>query len=159
MWMQMAERSSTPGGPWRMGGLGFGLPLSRLYARYFGACPTSVLASLQAHDSRLQLWPLMLHKLSPLRSGICVLAHTAQVVWQDGCLEACPGMQATMAGPYGRSAHRHCVHAGGDLKLVSMPGYGVDAFLTMQHLEGDWQEQEVEPQVGMVGGSAQLTQL
>ena len=38
-----------------------------------------------------------------------------------------------------------------------MPGYGVDAFLTMQHLEGDWQEQQVEPQVGMVGSTAQLS--
>ena len=37
MWAQMAERAALPGGPWRMGGLGFGLPLSRLYARYFGA--------------------------------------------------------------------------------------------------------------------------
>lgn len=27
-----------------------------------------------------------------------------------------------------------------------MPGYGVDAFLTIQHLEGDWEEQRVEPQ-------------
>ena len=33
----MYERAALPGGPWRMGGLGFGLPLSRLYARYFGA--------------------------------------------------------------------------------------------------------------------------
>lgn len=39
MWAQMAERAALPGGPWRMGGLGFGLPLSRLYARYFGAIP------------------------------------------------------------------------------------------------------------------------
>ena len=37
MWAQMSERAALPGGPWRMGGLGFGLPLSRLYARYFGA--------------------------------------------------------------------------------------------------------------------------
>jgi len=49
---------------WRMGGLGFGLPLSRLYARYFG----------------------------------------------------------------------------GDLKLFSLPGFGVDAFLTLEHLAGDWIE-------------------
>jgi hypothetical protein len=35
---------------------------------------------------------------------------------------------------------------GGELRLISMPGYGVDAFLTIQHLEGDWEEQRVEPQ-------------
>lgn len=39
VWAQMAERAASPGGPWRMGGLGFGLPLSRLYARYFGKLP------------------------------------------------------------------------------------------------------------------------
>ena len=37
LWSGMAQRQATPGGPWRMGGLGFGLPMSRLYARYFGA--------------------------------------------------------------------------------------------------------------------------
>ena len=31
------------------------------------------------------------------------------------------------------------MHAGGDLKLVSMEGYGVDAYLMIQHLEGVWQ--------------------
>lgn len=52
-----------------MGGLGFGLPLSRLYARYFG----------------------------------------------------------------------------GDLKLVSMPGYGVNAYLDLRRLEGyDWQEMHAD---------------
>lgn len=56
--------STSPSSRWRMGGLGFGLPLSRLYARYFG----------------------------------------------------------------------------GDLKLISMPGYGVDAFLTLERLAGDWVE-------------------
>lgn len=35
---------------------------------------------------------------------------------------------------------------GGDLQLVSMPGYGVDAFLSLQHLEGDWQEPLAEHQ-------------
>ncbi len=45
MWSHMTERSASPGGPWRMGGLGFGLPLSRLYARYFGACKERLLLS------------------------------------------------------------------------------------------------------------------
>ena len=68
---------------WRMGGLGFGLPLSRLYARYFG----------------------------------------------------------------------------GDLRLVSMPGYGVDAFLTLEHLAGDWVEPAdehvpVRPSAAPRGGNA-----
>ena len=40
-----------------------------------------------------------------------------------------------------------CSHApGGDLQLVSMPGYGVDAFLSLQHLEGDWHEPLAERQ-------------
>ena len=49
------------------------------------------------------------------------------------------------------TSHLHaCEHSlafvlsGGDLKLVSMAGYGVDAYLSIQHLEGDWQEQQVE---------------
>ena len=37
--------------------------------------------------------------------------------------------------------------AGGDLKLVSMEGFGVDAYLSIQHLEGVWQEQQVEAEV------------
>jgi [3-methyl-2-oxobutanoate dehydrogenase (acetyl-transferring)] kinase len=53
---------ASPDARYRLAGLGFGLPLSRLYARYFG----------------------------------------------------------------------------GDVRLVSMPGYGVDAFLTLPHLDGDW---------------------
>lgn len=57
-----------PAGRYRMAGLGFGLPLSRLYARYFG----------------------------------------------------------------------------GDLQLVSVPGYGVDAYLNLKRLEGCWQEAHVE---------------
>ncbi|EIE24046.1 alpha-ketoacid dehydrogenase kinase [Coccomyxa subellipsoidea C-169] len=80
MWSHMTERSASPGGPWRMGGLGFGLPLSRLYARYFG----------------------------------------------------------------------------GDLRLVSMPGYGTDAYLSIQDLEGDWEEQRVEPQIATVGNESTL---
>ena len=39
--LQMAAPAVGASGPWRMGGLGFGLPLSRLYARYFGAAPYS----------------------------------------------------------------------------------------------------------------------
>ena len=34
--------------------------------------------------------------------------------------------------------------AGGRLQLVSMPGYGTDAFLNLKRLEGDWQEQQAE---------------
>ncbi|BDA46288.1 [3-methyl-2-oxobutanoate dehydrogenase [lipoamide]] kinase [Coccomyxa sp. Obi] len=83
MWSHMTERSASPGGPWRMGGLGFGLPLSRLYARYFG----------------------------------------------------------------------------GDLQLVSMPGYGTDAYLSIQDLEGDWEEQRVEPQIATVGNHDEAVSL
>eukprot|EP00891_Asterochloris_glomerata_P004487 jgi/Astpho2/4487/e_gw1.00067.401.1_t len=58
------------GAQYKMGGLGFGLPMSRLYAEYFG----------------------------------------------------------------------------GSLQLISMPGYGVDAYLNLQRLEGDWEEMvESEP--------------
>ena len=35
--------------------------------------------------------------------------------------------------------------AGGRLQLVSMPGYGIDAYLNLKRLEGDWQEQHAEP--------------
>ena len=36
--------------------------------------------------------------------------------------------------------------AGGSLQLISMPGYGVDAYLNLQRLEGDWEEMvESEP--------------
>ena len=46
-----------------------------------------------------------------------------------------------------RSSFLSIPHApGGDLQLVSMPGYGVDAFLSLQHLEGDWHEPLAEHQ-------------
>lgn len=28
---------------------------------------------------------------------------------------------------------------------MSMPGYGIDAYLNLKRLEGDWQEQHAEP--------------
>ena len=34
---------------------------------------------------------------------------------------------------------------------MSMPGYGTDAYLSIQDLEGDWEEQRVEPQIATVG--------
>lgn len=30
---------------------------------------------------------------------------------------------------------------------MSMPGYGVDAYLSIQYLEGQWEETRVEPHV------------
>lgn len=36
----------------------------------------------------------------------------------------------------------HVTHAGGDLCLVNLPGYGVDAFLTLRRLDtAGWREQ------------------
>lgn len=65
MFHRQVGKYSAGAARYRMAGLGFGLPLSRLYARYFS----------------------------------------------------------------------------GDLKLVSMPGFGVDAYLTIKRLEGsDWRE-------------------
>ena len=77
-----------------MGGLGFGLPMSRLYAGYFGKF------SLRGTD----IYP-------------------------------------------GVRAHKTSISdAGGSLQLISMPGYGVDAYLNLQRLEGDWEEMvESEP--------------
>ncbi len=46
--------------------------------------------------------------------------------------------------------------SGGDLRLVSMPGYGTDAYLSIQDLEGDWEEQRVEPQIATVGNESTL---
>ncbi len=38
---------------------------------------------------------------------------------------------------------------GGDLKLTSIPGYGVDAYLTLRALDDhSWEEVVDEPQVG-----------
>lgn len=48
------------------------------------------------------------------------------------------------------------MHAGGDLRLVSMEGYGVDAYLTIQHLEGDWREVEAEQVMEEVGEGAAI---
>ena len=36
-------------------------------------------------------------------------------------------------------------YAGGHLQLVSMPGYGIDAYLNLKRLEGDWHEDQAEP--------------
>ncbi|KAL0030420.1 hypothetical protein WJX79_003750 [Trebouxia sp. C0005] len=69
------------GAQYRMGGLGFGLPMSRLYAEYFG----------------------------------------------------------------------------GRLQLVSMPGYGIDAYLNLKRLEGDWQEQHAEPAAPLLTASGDDT--
>lgn len=70
-WAAMEQHSGM--GRYRIAGLGFGLPLSRLYARYFG----------------------------------------------------------------------------GDLRLVNMPGYGVDAFMTLKRLEdAEWEESRAELQTG-----------
>ncbi|KAL3141620.1 hypothetical protein ABBQ32_004858 [Trebouxia sp. C0010 RCD-2024] len=69
-----ATRPESPA-QYRMGGLGFGLPMSRLYAEYFG----------------------------------------------------------------------------GHLQLVSMPGYGIDAYLNLKRLEGDWQERHAEPAAPLRG--------
>ena len=46
--------------------------------------------------------------------------------------------------------------AGGDLRLISMPGYGTDAYLSIQYLEGQWEESRVEPQADAIstGGAA-----
>ncbi len=40
--------------------------------------------------------------------------------------------------------------AGGRLQLVSMPGYGIDAYLNLKRLEGDWQEQHAEPAASLL---------
>ena len=55
-----------------------------------------------------------------------------------------------------RSADPLVMFAGGDLRLVSMPGYGVDAYLSIQYLEGQWEESRVEPQTDPIsnGGDA-----
>ena len=43
--------------------------------------------------------------------------------------------------------------AGGRLQLVSMPGYGIDAYLNLKRLEGDWQEQHAEPAAPLLTAS------
>ena len=75
VWAQMAERAASPGGPWRMGGLGFGLPLSRLYARYFG----KLLAYRPCPELLLWLWRTSeVHYTAVLSEGdgcyVCVYA-------------------------------------------------------------------------------------
>ena len=37
-----------------------------------------------------------------------------------------------------------CAIAGGNLVLISTPGYGIDAYLTLQHLKIDWDELQSE---------------
>ena len=38
--------------------------------------------------------------------------------------------------------------------LVSMPGYGTDAYLTVQHLEGAWEEPHAEDLVAVTNDDA-----
>lgn len=49
--------------------------------------------------------------------------------------------------------------AGGDLRLVSMPGYGVDTYLSIQYLEGRWEESRVEPHTDAVSQSGSAVAL
>ena len=163
LWSDMAQRQATPGGPWRMGGLGFGLPMSRLYARYFGARMSS--ASLRTLGQCMHPCICYLKACGrrdcgagmgnvhavPLRALSCLkrlIGHYSESMYTLQCWGRMGNVGATAC-----HHHRHAcdilplVHAGGDLKLVSMDGYGVDAYLSIQHLEGVWQEQQVEAEV------------
>ena len=69
----------------------------------------------------------------------------------DRLLHEVPGSEAT-AGAAGAGAVparcatpvRAACCAGGDLQLVSVPGYGIDTYLNLKRLEGEWQEAHVE---------------
>ena len=48
--------------------------------------------------------------------------------------------------------------SGGDVKLMSMPGYGVDAYLNLQALQGDWRESNAEPSEPLLAVTDNVTQ-
>jgi hypothetical protein len=94
IWTQAAGAGHAGEGRWRMGGLGFGLPLSRLYARYFGALP---LSRLYARYFGALLSIIMADVI--FTSGGCLCYSLRDARFQSSGFEAWFGMDVMSAPP------------------------------------------------------------
>ncbi|EFN56714.1 hypothetical protein CHLNCDRAFT_21859, partial [Chlorella variabilis] len=82
----------------------------------------------------------------PLRSAAAGASVWSGAVCSGGgrCQLARLGFGLPLSRLYAR-------YFGGDLRLVNMPGYGVDSFLTLKRLEdAEWEESRAELQTGML---------